>query len=279
MNPYSRRRAGAPAAFRPPRGGFTILEVLVSMGIIVAALAGIAALLPAAGSRLADATEIDRAGTLAANARADLATRGLYTPALWAGPQPAVVFGAGLPVLATLSSATASIGPAADAAVTMRIDKSTGFQLPDDVQRRICYGCMLSATATAPPAAGTQVRATTVVFGNPAPQSREFTLTQTGSGSTVFTSGTGALGDADRKRFLAGCSWVVVVRSGTAPLWVPIASSWTTYLSGATSGPATGTAHVSLSGTDVLGYVTGTTLRAIGFEGLLRVEERLVTLE
>ena len=46
------------------RDGFSLLEVLVSLGILVSALAGIAAMLPAAASRVGEATSLDRAGTL-----------------------------------------------------------------------------------------------------------------------------------------------------------------------------------------------------------------------
>ncbi|MBM4058212.1 MAG: hypothetical protein FJ275_08255, partial [Planctomycetes bacterium] len=49
------------------RAGMTLLEVLVACGILVMGLASVAAMLPAAGARLAEATAIDRAGTLSAN--------------------------------------------------------------------------------------------------------------------------------------------------------------------------------------------------------------------
>lgn len=287
---HDRRDRFLPPSRRRSRSGFTLLEVLVSMGIIVAALAGIAALLPATGSRLAEATETDRAGTMAANAQAELANRGLVTAALWMGsgttrlvPAPAVVFGEGLPRLTTFASATSSVGSALLTEVNRRIHPDS-FRLPDAVvtspngsQPGICYGCML--TSLAQPAAGVPVQATTVVFRKPNPEVQEFTLTQTGSGSTVFTGNSGAGAEAARKRFLAGCAWVLAVRSGTAPLWLPIASSWTTYLPGATSGNPTGTVYVSLAGTDVRGYVSGSTLQVFGFDGLLRVDTRTINLE
>lgn len=65
------------------RSGFSLLEVLVAMGILVTGLASVAALLPAAGSRLAEATAIDRAGTLSANAQADLVNRRVYSSDLF----------------------------------------------------------------------------------------------------------------------------------------------------------------------------------------------------
>lgn len=262
---------------RPPAlacRGFTLLEVLVSMGIIIGALAGIAALLPAAGSRLGEATEIDQAGTLAANAVADLTNRGLFRASLWTGATPAVVFGQGLTDGAV--SFISGAGVANQAELAARIDPDAGFFLADSTASggaaRICYGCMLSGTASGAPAAGTSTRVTTVVFRNPTPQLQTFSLSQSGSNSTVFSSATT---DADRKRFLAGCAWVVALPAtvGVPPLWVPIASSWTT-----------GSTFVSFADSAVLSgsnYVSGSpgTLQVIGFDGLLRVDERFVTLE
>lgn len=273
---------------RTNHDGFTLLEVLVSMGIIVAALAGIAALLPATGSRLAEATETDRAGTMAANARADLANRRLVAVDLWPASTRVVVFGEGLPALPPLNPAVAAAVPTE---VSRRIDTSSGFFLSDEVTstgnnalisgtaRKICYGCMLSGTGAAAPARGEQVIATTVVFRSPGPSVKAFTLAQTGAGSSVFTIDSGAATEADRKRFLAGCAWVFVVGSSGTSCWLPIASSWKTYVPGATSGTPTGTAYVSLTaGTSVLANL-GSPLQAYGFEGLLRVDERLIPLE
>ena len=57
------------------REGFTILEVLISAGIMVGGLACVASLLPAAAQRMSQAVSEDRAGTLAANAYADITAR------------------------------------------------------------------------------------------------------------------------------------------------------------------------------------------------------------
>jgi len=54
------------------RAGMTLLEVLIASGILVVGLSSVAAILPAAGSLLGEASMIDRATTLAANAAADL---------------------------------------------------------------------------------------------------------------------------------------------------------------------------------------------------------------
>ena len=59
------------------RSGMTLLEVLVACGILVFALSGIAAILPAAGSRLAESVAEDRAALLAANVYADLRASGI----------------------------------------------------------------------------------------------------------------------------------------------------------------------------------------------------------
>lgn len=93
-----------------PRG-FTLLEVLVACGILIVGLVSIAAILPAAASRVGEATAMDRAATLNALAMGDLQLRGLATQTLFATPaSPAgVVVGEGLST-AILASTTASRG-------------------------------------------------------------------------------------------------------------------------------------------------------------------------
>lgn len=295
---------------------FTLLEVLVALGILVAALAGIAALLPAAGARLAEATAVDRATAMAANARADVVNRGLAQWPMWqsatgtSGSTRAIVFGEGVTSGGTaisMTSATNTIALAEPTILSSRIDPTVGFYLQDQLQVSgsvvtgfvpgICYGCMLSAT-DAPTGAGPTVRLTTAVFRKPSPAVQGFALTAM-PGSAVFqVSGTlgptGAVGSVTgtdaaplRKQFLAPCSWILAISAPgqppQEPRWIPVASSWTNWVSITTaSGPslvATGTSFITLSGTDHLPFVVSGTLQAFGFEGLLRVDERFVPLE
>jgi hypothetical protein len=72
------------------RNGMTLLEVLVACAILVFALSGIAAILPAAGSRLADSVAEDRAAVLSANVVAELKARQFLKASLFAGV-PSVV--------------------------------------------------------------------------------------------------------------------------------------------------------------------------------------------
>jgi hypothetical protein len=86
--------------------GLTLMEVLISCGVLAIGLAGVAALLPAAGSRFAQATQADRAGFLAASVRAELVNRGLVAADV-------VVSGTRDPVISGTSTLTPSPTPAA----------------------------------------------------------------------------------------------------------------------------------------------------------------------
>ena len=263
MNTVTRfDRCIAAAANRDARGGFSLLEVLVSLGILVSALAGIAAMLPAAASRVGDATALDRAGTLAANARADLANRGLLKATLCSGTAKGFTFGEIVPGISHATVASVNLG-AGDI-----------FVLDDDPSRGIRYGGMLVPLGVQPPATpqpGTSARLTTAVFRKAGAEIKQFTLDAVGAGVYRLPT-TGPAADDDRKRFLAGCSWVVVVADGTEPRWCKIASSWST-LSGAAGTPTA--AYVSLTGS---GLPTGQ-LTVFGFDDLLLVDERIVVLE
>lgn len=97
---------------RPPHSrcsGFTLLEVLVACGILVVALASIAAILPAAASRLGEATAMDRGNALAAMALAEIQCRSLTSRDMFANPaSPAgIVIGDSIPS-AVLTSVTNS---------------------------------------------------------------------------------------------------------------------------------------------------------------------------
>jgi type II secretory pathway pseudopilin PulG len=70
----------ATASIQRPRRGITLLEVLISIGILAIGLSSVVAIIPAARSQAARAVVLDRASMLAANALADAATFGLLRP-------------------------------------------------------------------------------------------------------------------------------------------------------------------------------------------------------
>ena len=90
------------------RAGFSLLEVLVACGILVVGLASIAAILPAAGSRLSEAAAQDRAVAAAAVAMSEIRCRNLAArdifPTGSTAIAPAVVFGETLSLAVTTSA-------------------------------------------------------------------------------------------------------------------------------------------------------------------------------
>lgn len=87
------RVAPAGAALRH---GFTLLEVLIAMFIIMFGLLGIAALLPIASQDMSRAAQADRAGACGRSAMAEMRIRGFCDPMGWLAvqsPGPPPVFG------------------------------------------------------------------------------------------------------------------------------------------------------------------------------------------
>lgn len=105
---------------RRPRHGITLLEVLISCGLLVVGLSAMAALLPAAGSRLAQASLEDRTATLLSNALAEISNRGIARADMFPvgvstveGAVPAMAIGAvigGLPTFGELPSGQQAAG-------------------------------------------------------------------------------------------------------------------------------------------------------------------------
>jgi type II secretory pathway pseudopilin PulG len=65
------------------RRGITLLEVLISLGILSIGLASVVALIPAGGSQARKAQIEDRRGALGAAALNDIITRGVLNPSTW----------------------------------------------------------------------------------------------------------------------------------------------------------------------------------------------------
>jgi type II secretory pathway pseudopilin PulG len=79
-------------AIMVPRG-ISLLEVLISMGILSVGLASVLALIPAGGAQARRAMIEDRRGALGASVLADLATRGIFKQENWIpAASPPVVF-------------------------------------------------------------------------------------------------------------------------------------------------------------------------------------------
>lgn len=267
----------------------SLLEVLVAMGILVAGLSSVAALLPSAGSRFAEANAIDRAAALSANAYADMLNRRIISADLFngVGAGKAVVFGEGV-----TGAVHSSLSLANAAALALRIDPTStnSFFSADDLvydtgadnlplnsfdppnvrsfKSGVCYGAMLAPDPFGQTVgSGSSARLSVALFRKASAASQMLTLTS--------TSGVYAVSPADeatRKRFAAGCSSLLVLPSNSRPpRWFRIGSSWTITSTSGTS------SYVSFDDTTVSAY--GSTFNAFGFEGLLRADEQVVTLE
>lgn len=278
-----------PAASRHPRAGLSLLEVLVACGILAVGLASVSALLPAASARLGQATQQDRAGMLAANARAECVNRGLVAADIFSNGTLACVFGELRPLSAwpfTDGDKMAGMVTGTTSAAGQRAGTST-FQLAEDPSFR--WGAMLARTGTAPASAAPGLPYTlSIAVFRKAPTFSRLSITLTGtSNSPLFrlrTSSTSGLADeATRRRFLPACSHVLTVEN--PPRWVRVTSSWTmpgfvvangTITSG-TEVPALRRSFVVLDPNPLRSG--STTINVMGFEGLLRVDQYPVTLE
>jgi len=303
----------------PPAGsraGFSLLEVLVACGILVIGLTSIAAILPAASSRLAEATAEDRAGTLAANAYAEAVARGLLSsdifPASSSGTT-CVVFGRVLTINGTstsipggkvaLASGTTVSGTVLLTqaqyiltALSTRIDQARGFVLEDDLTYSIpttgetpnnsflnggagpreykdgvCWGGMLTPTVLTGAVGPGSVATLSLAVFKKSGDMQSLTLTPT---SGLYAVAVPAVGPADaqtRKKYAKGCSYLLVLPTGAAPTWQRINASWT--VTGSTV--LTGSTFLTFTGTQSFPANTP----AIGFEGLLRLDERTIVLD
>lgn len=300
---------------RHPRAGLTLLEVLVACGILVLGLTSIAAILPAAGSRLTQAALEDRGGVLAANAYAEMVNRGLIAADLFpSGTTRACVFGRVLQAVPAVSTTAASVPVtgssamlmgAASAAVNARISPTRGFVLEDDLvftsgtaadtpvntfepafstrspirryNEGVCWGAMLACTGSA--ATGAPATLSIVTFKKEAGGPTGLVLNGT-AGTTMlqYTTGplNGVVDEATRKLYLPACSYVLAMTN--PPQWLRVHASWT--MSGTTvSGTENTLTRRSFVVLDRNPTTSGTTLPVVGFEQLLRVDQYPVTLD
>lgn len=311
MNAISPLPMCPPPRDRAGRDGITLLEVLVACGILVVGLAGIAAVLPAAGSRLAQASLEDRAGAAAANAYAEIVNRGLIAVDLFgSGTTKACVFGQSLPTLATTATASNFIVSATATVLQTRIDRTRGFQLEDELvytvptiadtpnnsfvsgvvgpreyRSGVCWGAML-APAQYPANAGGIATLSIAVFKKPG-NTKLLMLTGTPAPMFLYTTGSlrGIADEADCKQFLTGCSSVLALptTSNTPPRWVKITSSWTNPGPGtpedATKRKSFVVLNLAALGSGTANLISSGSMTVIGFENLIRVDQYPVPLE
>lgn len=113
------------------RRGITLLEVLISLGILSVGLASVVALIPAGGSQAKKAMIEDRRGAMAAAAMADLVTRGMLDQSKWNSPVPAAPFlidpvgGGGF--------AVPGLNPVTITGITSSVVADEVFRSPDDL--------------------------------------------------------------------------------------------------------------------------------------------------
>jgi hypothetical protein len=92
MMPTIMIRHAFPSAAHNAKPGITLLEVIISLGILSVGLASVVAIIPAGGSQAKKAVIEDRRGAMAAAAMADLVTRGMLDTSKWVMPIPAAPF-------------------------------------------------------------------------------------------------------------------------------------------------------------------------------------------
>ena len=296
------------------RRGITLLEVLISCGLLVVGLSAIAALLPASGSRLTQATTEDRAAVLLSNAAAEIVNRSLLaTDAFPAnGSAPTLAFGKVLEKLPTLgrlpSGRLASeIFSGLSAAAQKRCGSWRTFVLEDvlayaetqtadtpinaftsdgaglgprEFRDGLCWGATL-APRTLPVAPGGKAVLSLVVFkrwdksvGGAAYEPLPVVLTRVGSvyEADVFTD--------DNDALLRGCTWVLAMPAGAtdSARWFRVMSSWNWQT------PTGQRKRVVLH--DQAGFeqltnsaTSGATATVFAFEGIVRVDEKALTLD
>jgi Tfp pilus assembly protein PilV len=288
---------------RQSRAGISLLEVLVACGILVIGLTSIAAILPAAGSRLTQASQADRGGTLAANAYAELVNRGLIAADLFSSGTRACVFGRVLQAVPTVSATAGAVtAVAVSGTLAARINTTRGFVLEDDLtfaassaadtpanqfetaasavrqySEGVCWGAMLACTGSAAP--GVPATLSIAVFKKEVGPPAGLVLTgSAGTNMLQFTTGStnGLLDEATRKQFLPACSYVLAVTN--PPQWLRVNASWT--MPGPTvSGTENTGGRRSFVVLDRNPIVSGTTMPVVGFDQLLRVDQYSVTLD
>ena len=294
------------------RGGFSLLEVLVACGILVIGLTSIAAILPAAGARFAEAALYDRAAATANVGMSEVLLKNVASAKLFGTPpeqNKAVVFGEVLPKLVLVNPIsgittpptgikapkfTAGVADAVDPTtvfLTSLFDMGTsperrGFFLGDEV----LYKAATASADTMPDRrsveAGVKPFKRGVCWGamvTPYPWGDPASMTQARVTVAVFKS-SGEIKQIPLTLVSPGVYKMTTANEATRKKFLA-GCSWALAL------PSTGAPQWLAinsswkSGADA--YVSfresslpsGSTLTVVGFEGLLNVVDQLITIQ
>lgn len=280
------------------RNGVTLLEVLIAGGILVIGLASVAAILPAAGSILGEASAADRAAALANDAFAEVSRLGLFRAADFqtASLKTAVV--GDIFIAPSLTPTRTPYPFPLAASVTANSTFIRKASLTRTNADQAAYGiAWFNATATPlqssrPLRPGAAARITVVVTQSVSPQRDRVGLRAVAGVAGVYeidpTAGAAASGsppttsfpsqalpglrDDTRKLLLSGCAWVAVVDEAAGTIrWLRVANSWATY---ETDGVTIKGCYVSFADPSM----TTSPLTVYAFQGIIRVEERIMQL-
>ena len=290
-----------------PRAGITLLEVLVACGVLLFAMAGIAAILPAASSRLADSVAEDRAAFLSANVYSEFLTRRIATASILPPPLAAgdaLAFGQVYDAIAALKPSGINLASSDTLQKSIwptPVDASSrrGFFSEDDLEFSLSggsvpqsvYETVVSGTPVGPRVFKRGVCWGATLVPNRLPSNSAGTLSAAGSMATLSiaafkkaptaaalsltaTNGLYCLPagqQTNRSNFLRPCSYVLVSSTSTPnpPKWFRINSSW--------DDSSTNIPYISFMDLNrdpkVKDYESSGKLTVIGFSGLIRVDE------
>jgi len=308
----SRNRWRITVGTEPPREGFTLLEVLVACGILAFALSGIAAMLPAASARLAEAAAFDRAGVMSGNVRAELQARGVLA-ATWfttgTANQKALVCGGPFKVALDAAALVPEWKVLSDSIATYDMKElwpltgsnaTRGFLSEDDLEfssatgllssvyesmnpsleptgpRRfksgVCWGAMVIPETLTVPAFRGMRATLAIAVFRKQPEARVLSLTSTGAKNGMFRLPDGQ--NTVQSSFAKSCSYLLLL----PPAMNTLPPKWVRVNSSWSVGIRP---FVMLSDdpNEIASYENSAVVTAIGFSSLLRVDQFPVVLE
>ena len=277
-----------PTTCHVNRYGITLMEVLISIGILSVGLASVMALVPAGGNEARRALIADRRASLAANAIADAIARGILNPAKWS-PIGSAPFRVGFDPLggATFPPPIASTFPNGIAGLAaedvFRSADDLAYDQPDDDDlpalplysggQRVTNGAFSWLATLLPTDVVDHYRLSVVTFHlRPVPPAipGPFTAAGAAGSSDIALAGLTLSSDDFRETFTRGSPVLLANPAGTSPpVWRTILMPMPQTTGGMiTAAELTLDAEVPFAATQV--YV---------YPGAVGVAEKIVTME